>query len=168
MKYVVLFFALLLAFVLGYLLEPSLRDSLTGERKKNTPAPPEEEVVTVPVVDPEPVPEPVPEPAPEPDPAPEPVDDDEPAPPPPASDNELREIMYQSIQQAEIERFTIGQVTEWKSFGEEVIDGQTYRVGIIDYKEDTIFGERTFEAKALIRDGKVEKWIWTSNGMRIE
>lgn len=175
MKYIILLVGVFFCFVLGYLVEPKLRGSLMDEGKNSEPEPVVEgvpEPTPQPTPDPEPevasVVEPEPEPVPEPEPEPESQSpgDEQPVLAAP-TDNEIRQIMHQSIQQAEINHFTISQVTQWKDFGDEQIDGTTYQFGLIDYSEETIFGKREFEAKALIRDGKVEKWIWTSNGMRI-
>ena len=172
MKYPLLLVGVLFCFLLGYLLEPSLRSAKITEGEKPEAVEP---VAT------EPPPQAGAEPIADPEPTPEIERPTEPEPPtetePPAvveipalpapTDNEIRQIMYESVQKAEIDHFTIGQITQWKNFGEEQIDGVSYRFGLIDYRQQTIFGEREVEAKALIRDGKVEKWIWTSNGMRI-
>lgn len=61
------------------------------------------------------------------------------------------------------------QILGWKDTGEETIDGQAYQTGLVAYRAKTIFGENsTIEAKALVRDGKIERWIWPKSGMEIE
>jgi len=160
MKYVFLMIAVFMMFIIGYLMEPALRDAMTPELVEQEPA-------VVEVEKPSPVDVPSPEPEPVATVEPE-AEDEDGKPPIDLSDNEIRRVMQQSIQDAEIKHFTIGQVTTWKDFGEEENDGVTYQFGLLDYRDESgIFGPREFEAKALIRNGKVEKWIWTSNGMQI-
>lgn len=174
MKYLLLPVGVVLAFVLGYMVEPFLRDTLVASAQNAEPEITADEEI---VVAEEPEPEPEPEPGPEPEPEPEivsvpevvtvePVAEEVDLPAP--TDSEIRQIMSDSIEQREIQHFTLTQVTEWKEVGEEEIDGDTYHFGLIDYVEDTSLGERVIEAKALIRSRKVEKWIWTRSGMRIE
>ncbi len=189
MKYVLLLVGTGLAFVLGYLSEPAFRNSLTAAR---TPAPAEsKEAPDSPEVAPsepetvahEPEPEPATDPEPDPGPAPEPDTGGIPGEPieePDAipfdtelefvrlSDDEIREIMVASLEQEEIGHFKADQIVSWNAFGEKEIDGELIHYARVDYVEETTFGERTFEAKALIRDGRVEKWIWTRSGLRIE
>ena len=173
MKYLLLLIGVFFAFVLGYLMEPGLRGTLVPTAHPPGPEPPAVEETVKP--EPEPVPESVPESVPDPDPevvpdvpdVPE-VEEVEEVELPAPTDDEIRQIMSDSIEQAEIQHFGLNQVTEWKEFGEEEIDGETYHFGRIDYVEETSLGERTIEAKALIRHRKVEKWIWTRSGMRIE
>jgi len=137
---------------------------------------------------PEPPPPPAPAPKPEPKPAP-PVAGGQPAgqPAPPAAappqpeppkpeppkqpasnTAEIVSIMKASIRSGQIKEFTYDQVIGWKGVGEEEIDGETYRTGLIAYKAKTIFGVNTIQAKALIQDGKVVKWIWPKSGMEIK
>lgn len=168
MKCVVILVVVFFCFLFGYFFEPKLRDSLTGEVKAPESEPVVEGVVKSeqpPQSAVEPEVEPEVEPAVEPAVDPIPTEDEKPVVAVPI--DEIRQMMQHSIQQAEIHHFTIGQVTQWKDFGEEQIDGVNYQFGLIDYRENTIFGEREFEAKALIRNGKVEKWVWPINGMRI-
>ncbi|MBB07212.1 MAG: hypothetical protein CMN03_02995, partial [Roseibacillus sp.] len=50
---------------------------------------------------------------------------------------------------------------------EENVDGEMYQTGLAAYKAQTIFGEKTVQAKALIQKGKVVKWIYAKTGMEI-
>lgn len=133
----------------------------------------------VPEPAPTPVPEPpvVSEPAPEPAPAPEPTPTPEPAPapePPPstpvakAGSSNAVKVMQESIKAAQIKEFTFGQVLEWAAAPDETVDGETYQTGVASYKAETIFGVKTIQAKALIKDGKVQRWIWPKSGMEIQ
>jgi hypothetical protein len=75
--------------------------------------------------------------------------------------------MQQSIRSGQVKEFTFDQVLSWQADADETVDGQTYQTGTISYKAETIFGVRTIQAKALIQDGKVVRWIWPKSGMEI-
>lgn len=148
---------------------------------KNDPEPP-------PVVknDPEP-PAPEPEPPvvkndPEPTPAPTPPAEVVPAPapltPPPAdppaaaggvlNEEDIVKVMQESIKGGKVNEFKFEQVLAWKAGSEETVDGTKYQTGEAAYKAETIFGVKTMQAKALIKDGKVAKWVWKTSGMEIK
>lgn len=180
----------------GYIAEPTLRPDLTGvfpEAKTPTAQAPEMSaapaapggvppapVTTVdpPSPAPDPAPEPMdepvqidPEPAPEPetepaDAPPEPVVEEEP--PAPAGDVDVVAVMQASIRSGEIKEFNETQVQGWQAGEEEVSDGTTYQTGLVAYTAETLFGVRTIQAKAYIKDGKVERWIWPNSGMEIK
>lgn len=189
-------------FILGYVLEPTMRDALTLESPEPEPevsAPASDVAAVEPepaIEDPETTPtEPeiaVVEPetpattpgqevsGTEPDPEDEievVVAPEEPAPTEPtgpvvtpvadSEDIQIRQLMHQSLQNGEISHFDVSQVTRVTDVGQEVINGVQYQFGILEYRDNTVFGQRDFEAKALIRDGKLEKWVWPANGMRI-
>ena len=63
--------------------------------------------------------------------------------------------------------FKFEQVEGWKAGEEETVDGESYQTGLAAYKAQTIFGEKTVQAKALIKGGKVVKWIYAKTGMEI-
>ena len=118
-----------------------------------------------PVVQPQPAVEPVPEPAPEPvvEPVPEPVS------PGGAGLGEpgIVKAMQQSIRSGQIQEFKFEQVLGWKAGPEEEVDGEKYQTGLVAYKAETIFGVKNIQAKALIKDGQVVRWIWPKSGMEI-
>ncbi len=168
-------------------------DGATGEEKdesalgavKPAPAPvepPKPAPEPAPVVKKEPEPAPMPEPAPEPEPEPPVVADkgdemEKPAPEPvpepaPAGatlgGDEIVKVMQESIKAAQVKEFTFDQVLAWKAGEEETVDGANYQTGVAAYKAETIFGVKTIQAKALIKDGKVMKWIWPNSGMEIK
>jgi len=129
----------------------------------------------VPAVIPEapPVPEPAPAPAPAmvPEaPAPAAPTPAEPAPATAAGDanTPVVKLMQDSVSAAQIKEFTFDQVLEWAAAADEVVDGETYQTGIASYKAETIFGVKTIQAKALIKGGKVQRWIWPKSGMEIK
>lgn len=134
------------------------------------PAPEPEPVVTAPAAEPEEiaaVPEPVPA-----DPAPEPVAEpaeemeSAPAPAPPASGGtDVVSAMKASISAGQIKEFKADQVEEWTAQPDETIDGETYQIGMASYKAETMFGVRVIQAKALVKDGQVQRWVYSKSGM---
>ena len=76
--------------------------------------------------------------------------------------------MQDSIQAAQIKEFTFDQVLDWTAGPDETVDGETYQTGVASYKAETIFGVKTIQAKALIKGGKVQRWIWPKSGMEIK
>jgi len=107
-------------------------------------------------------PEMTPEPAaPEPAPAPEPAVPDGPV--------DVVAVMQDSIKGGAIKEFTFDQVLDWQpSEAPETVDGESYRTGIASYKAETVFGVKTIQAKALIKGGKVVRWLWPKSGMEIK
>jgi hypothetical protein len=144
------------------------------------PVPAPQPVPTDPVPVPEPTPVPVPEPvpAPEPTPVPEPAPVPQPEPPvaggtdpaTPVAGGEVTvvKLMQESIRAGQIKEFTYPQVLGWKATGDEQVEGETYQTGLAAYKAETIFGVKTIQAKALIKNGVVVKWIWPKSGMEIK
>ena len=121
---------------------------------------------------PEPTP-PTPEPTP---PTPEPTPPTpEPTPPTPEptpvatnlSAEQIEALMQTSIKAGEVKEFAIGDVKGWKAGEEEEVDGVTYQTGLAAYQADTIFGPKQVQAKALIKDGKIVKWVYAMTGMEI-
>ncbi|MDF1714674.1 MAG: hypothetical protein P1U90_20755 [Akkermansiaceae bacterium] len=136
--------------------------------------------VPVPVPNPVPAPNPTPvagvDPTPTPTPEPMPVVEPEPEPAPtPApvggaklTDDEIIALMKESIAGGAVKEFTSDQVKGWKPNGDETIDGTEYQTGLAAYEAATIFGVRPVQAKALIKDGKIERWVYAKSGMEIQ
>ena len=124
------------------------------------PAPPSPTPTPTPpavVSNPTPTPTP-PEPAPAPEPEPEPAA---------LNEEQIVAAMKASVSGGVIKEFTTEQVQAWKIGDEEIVDGETYQTGLAAYKAETIFGPKTVQAKALIKGGKVVKWIYAKTGMEI-
>ena len=120
------------------------------------------------VAEPPPVPAPapvVPEPAPV---TPPPTAGDTPPAGAATSEADIVKAMKDSIQSGQIKEFKIDQVLQWKGAADETADGQTYQTGTILYKAETFLGTKTIEAKAFIKGGKVQRWIWPRSGMEIK
>lgn len=144
-----------------------------AEATESTPAPtgesaePEKATEAPPVPEPAPEPEPVAEktPIPGPEPMGKPEAETEPA---AEGSGEVVAAMQASIKAAEIKEFTFDQVTEWKAAENETVDGESYQTGLASYSAETIFGNKVIQAKALVKGGKVQRWIWPKSGMEIK
>ncbi|MGJ8655762.1 MAG: hypothetical protein ACSHX6_04855 [Akkermansiaceae bacterium] len=137
--------------------EPSAPD-MEPEPEEEAPAP-----------EPAPMPAPVPTPAPIPAPVPTPAPvTEQPAATGKLTDAEFAAVLKNSVSLGEVNEFKIDQVADWKRTGEEVVAGETYDVGLVTYNAKTIFGEEKLQAKALVKGGKVVKWLWptTNTEMR--
>jgi hypothetical protein len=76
-----------------------------------------------------------------------------------ASDEEkYLALMKQSVANGELKDVTPDKVKSWRWIGYEEIGGTGYWTGAAIITKETYFGEFETEAKALIRQGKVEKW----------
>ncbi len=151
--------------------EEDTSDEISEPAPPPAPAEPEvamDDVAEKPAADEEPEGAPATEPAAAAD--PEPAEDSMPTPEPAASagDNDPVKAMQASIQAAAINEFTFDQVLNWEAGPEETVDGESYQTGLASYKAETIFGVKTIQAKALIKDGKVQRWIWPKSGMEIK
>lgn len=67
-------------------------------------------------------------------------------------------IMKQSVANGELKDVTTDKVKSWRWIGFEDVDGTGYWTGAAIISKETYFGEFETEAKAYIRQGKVEKW----------
>lgn len=81
--------------------------------------------------------------------------------------DKIVDVMKESIKGGAIKEFTFEQVDEWIAGEAEEVDGVSYQTGLASYKAETIFGVKAVQAKALIQDGKVKKWIYAKTGMQI-
>ena len=135
--------------------EPEPAPVPAGDSSDPMPEPEPPVVETEPATMPEPEPEPEPEPAPAPEPEPEPAPAD------------VVSIMKKSIGDGDVKEFTMEQVLDWKEGGVETLDGSSDQTGTLNYKAETIFGVREIQAKALISNGEVVRWIWPKSGMEI-
>ena len=118
--------------------------------------------------DPEPMPEPTPEPAVEPEPTPVPT----PAPAPEPVSKKLDEAgivaaMKASVTDGKVTEFKANQVTAWKAGEDMEFDDETYQTGTVTFKAETILGVQEHDALALIKDGKIEKWMWAKTKLEM-
>ncbi len=86
-----------------------------------------------------------------------------------AGDPKLIAAMQAHVKSGELKSFSFEQVTEWKTMEKkEVVDGVTYDVGLASFNSTTPFGVKTRQVRALIKDGKVTKWLWANSGMQVD
>lgn len=138
----------------------------------NPPAPTAVETISpeVKIAEPPLSPEPIPAPTPEPEavPTPEPAPVTESVPVAQAGPTDAVSLMQASVRSGQIKEFSFDQVLTWKAEADEIINGETYQTGLTSYKAETIFGVKIIQAKALIKDGKIQRWIWPKSGMEIK
>lgn len=104
-----------------------------------------------------------PAPAPESEPAPEP----EPEAPTSLTAEQIVAAMKESLESGSIKELDASKVMNWEAGEDESFDGEDFQVGIATYKEMTILGEKTLQAKALFQEGELDKWIHAKTGMEI-
>ena len=68
-------------------------------------------------------------------------------------------LMKSSVENGDLKDVTIDKVKSWRFIGYEDIQGVGYWTGAAVILKTTFFGDFETEAKALIRQGKVEKWL---------
>ena len=107
--------------------------------------------------DPAPAPEPTP-------PAPEPA----PAGGGDSTDDQIVALMQKSIADGAVKEFKADQVKAWKATEKETVDGTEYQTGLAAYEAATIFGVKPVQAKALIKGGKIDRWVYAKSGMEIQ
>lgn len=84
------------------------------------------------------------------------------------SSTDVVEVMQASIKSSQIKEFTFEKVLEWQAGGEEVVNGEKFKTGLASYKAETIFGTKTIKAKALIKGGKVQRWVGENTGKQLK
>lgn len=88
---------------------------------------------------------------PEPEPEPEPVFLNETA---------IVALIKASVEAGDVKVFSADQVSSWEAGEDMEHDGVTYQTGHVSYhQEETILGPQSYKAIALIKNGKVVKWI---------
>ena len=125
---------------------------------------------------PTPKPEPTPAPAPAPKPAPV-APAPAPTPPAPTPDptsvvKKLDEaaiiaIMKASVKDRKVTEFQANQVTAWKAGADMTFEEESYQIGRVTFKAETILGVQEHDAIALIKDGKVRKWMWAKTKLEM-
>lgn len=83
------------------------------------------------------------------------------------SPDELVALMKKFIAAGTLKEFKAEQVVTWKAGEDESIDGVNYQIGLVTYKAQTIFGEKPVNAKALIKGGEVNRWVFAKSGMEM-
>lgn len=83
------------------------------------------------------------------------------------SPDEIVSLMKKFIAAGTLKEFKAEQVVTWKPGEDESIDGVNYQIGLVTYKAQTIFGEKPVNAKALIKGGEVDRWVFAKSGMEM-
>lgn len=120
--------------------------------------------IPAPVTPPAPVVSVDPTPIPEPEPLPAPI----PVAPTQLGPEAIVSLMQASIKGGSLSEFSFDQVIAWKASDEETRDGETYQTGLALYKKESIFGVSDIQAQALIKDGKIVRWIWPKSGLEMK
>ena len=107
-------------------------------------------------------------PAADPTPAPVPTPDPAPAGDGKLSDAQIEELMKKSIKGGAVKAIKFADVKGWKVIPNETIDGTDYQIGLAAYQANTVFGLKVVQAKALIRAGKIERWVHAKSNMEIQ
>ena len=77
-------------------------------------------------------------------------------------------LMRDTLRNSPLKEFSISQITTWSAGPQETIDGESFATGIISYEAKTILGQKSMQAKALIKNGSIKKWIHAKSGIEIK
>ena len=69
-----------------------------------------------------------------------------------------------SLKNGEAGTFELDFATEYRWLGKESVDGTVYEAAVVAFETESAFGVSRTEIKALLRDGKVERWVNAANG----
>lgn len=76
-------------------------------------------------------------------------------------------IMKNSLMNKQIQEIRFEQVTDWQPGPVEIIDGQPYDTGTIIYSTEFFGTKRDIQAKAVIQNGRVIRWLWAKSGLEL-
>ena len=83
----------------------------------------------------------------------------------PESDSNGRvPAMVASIKAKDVTEFDLATINSWTPVLFDEVEGEPYWTATVRYKASTIFGNFDAEAMALMRKGKVDKWIYAGSG----
>jgi|GEM_PF-1108783 len=71
--------------------------------------------------------------------------------------------MIQSLESGRFTEMSLDKVTSWRWIGPHSVGGRDYEAGLVGFQTQTIFGALDTEAMALIKNGRVEKWVYTGS-----
>ena len=72
-------------------------------------------------------------------------------------------VMVKSIEQGDVTEINLNEISHWGPIRYELVDGQPYWTGTVNYMTNSLFGTFNTEAMALIRNSKVEEWVYTGS-----
>lgn len=73
-------------------------------------------------------------------------------------------MLLASMKAGEVTEIKPDNVKSWGEAAREKIDGNDYWTVNVKYETQTMFGKFETEAQARIKNGKVEKWVYTGSG----
>ena len=82
----------------------------------------------------------------------------------PEADNDGRvPIMVSSIRSGAVTEIRLDEISYWGPIRYEIVDNRAYWTATVNYKTTSLFGTFPTEAMALMRNGKVENWLYTGS-----
>jgi hypothetical protein len=73
-------------------------------------------------------------------------------------------LLLASMKAGEVTEIKPDNVKSWGDVAQEKIDGTDYYTVNVKYETQTMFGKFETEAQARIKNGRVEKWVYTGSG----
>lgn len=73
-------------------------------------------------------------------------------------------LLVASMKAGEVTEIKMDNIKSWGEPQKEKIDGADYWTVNVKYETQTMFGKFETEAQARIKNGKVEKWVYTGSG----
>lgn len=73
-------------------------------------------------------------------------------------------LLIASMKAGEVTEVKPDNIKSWGDANQEKIDGTDYWTINVKYETQTMFGKFETEAQARIKNGKVEKWVYTGSG----
>jgi hypothetical protein len=73
-------------------------------------------------------------------------------------------ILLASMKAGEVTEIKLDSIKSWGDAQREKIDGADYWTVNVKYETQTMFGKFETEAQARIKNGRVEKWVYTGSG----
>ena len=82
----------------------------------------------------------------------------------PEAENDGRvPIMMKSIRSGDVSEIRLNEISYWGPIRYEIVDNRAYWMATVNYKTTSLFGTFPTEAMALMRNGKVENWLYTGS-----
>ena len=72
-------------------------------------------------------------------------------------------IMVSSIRSGAVSEIRLNEISYWGPIRYEIVDNRAYWTATVNYKTTSLFGTFPTEAMAIMRNGKVENWLYTGS-----